>query len=333
MAGEYDPMIPVFIGGTGRSGTTIIKRALTARREFIGFKSELRIIVDPDGVLDLMDALDEHWSPYKGDVALKRFRALLRKVRTSSFGNRALRRALYAANISPPNYLALGLENDTRPGAVLDIFEPVLNELSYGTSPGSWIGSPGGLMPPEILETRRCPRSRSVHLLASAVRSLYGQLPGAADAIAFVEDTPFNILHSRELFELFPDMYLLNVYRDPRDIVASYMGKDWGGKDIRFTSQRIRAVLDRWAEVRDDLPGDRVFDISLEDLAADPSKTLSPFFKVMNIAPDGMENIISVEKANIGRWRKNLTAEQVCVVEEIFSPEGAGVARDTQGVD
>lgn len=311
-------MIPVFIGGTGRSGTTVVKRSLVSRSEFVGFRSEMRIIVDPDGVLDLINSLDKQWSPYKGDIALKRFRRLLRKARTTSIPKRFLRRACYAANFSPPSYLALDLEDDIPSGVISGIFEPVLNEFSVGTSKGIWAGTPGGLWSPRIDETSRWPRSKSVPLLSNALRKLFEQLPGAAGAKAFVEDTPFNILHGHELFELFPDMYLLNIYRDPRDIVASYIGKAWGGEDIKLTGLRIRAILDRWAEVRENLPRDRVFEISLNELAEDPSKALSPFMRAVDISPEGMDKLISVEKANIGRWRTDLTAAQIRGIEEIF---------------
>ena len=313
-------MIPVFIGGTGRSGTTIIKRALALRPDFVSFRLEIRIIVDPDGILDLIRALDEDWSPYKADLAIKRFRKLLRKTQSTSIWKRALRRAMFAVGISPPSYVALGLEEQLEAGALVRAFEPVLEKLSSGVSPGGWIGSPGGQIPPRIIETEWISRSESAPMFGTALQSLFAQLPGADKATAFVEDTPFNLLHARELFDLFPDMYLINVYRDPRDIAASYMGKVWGGKEIRLTSQRIRAILNRWKKLRDDLPADRVFDIALEDLAQDSEKTLQPFYQALSIEPGETRSMISVEKANIGRWRRNLTAEQICVVEEIFGP-------------
>jgi len=314
-------MIPLFIGGTGRSGTTILRKGLARHPDFVGFRSELRIIVDPDGVLDLVASLDEKWSPYKGDIALQRFRTLLARTKKTNIAKRVLRRALYKARISPPEYLALSLEDDLRPGALLETLDPVLNRLSCGVSKGGWIGSPAGRMPPEIIETRRVPKEVSAPLLASAVHSLFEQLPGASEATAFVEDTPFNILHAHELFQLFPDMLLVHIHRDPRDIVASYLGKDWGGKDVGMTARRIRAVLDRWAEIRMILPGDRVFEIALEDLAAAPKETLSPLIKTLQL--EEIDDFpISVEGANIGRWRRSMSTGDVRILDEVF-PEYA----------
>lgn len=311
-------MIPVFIGGTGRSGTTIIKRALTSRSEFVGFRLEMRIIVDPDGVLDLIEALDDGWSPYKGDLAVKRFRKLIANTGSVNLFKRAVRRGMFGVNISPPSYIALGLEEDLPVNALSRAFEPVLEELLTGTSRGGWIGSPGGQVPPKIEETDWIPRARSSLLLSDALRGIFGQLKGAGDAKAFVEDTPFNILHARELFELFPDMYLVNVYRDPKDTAASYMGRVWGGDDIELTCKRIAAILSRWEQIRQDLPKDRVFNIPLEELAKDPRGTLTSFFDALEIEPGNLSNVISVKKANIGRWRTTLTDDQIEVVQRYF---------------
>ena len=50
---------PIFIGGTGRSGTTILKKVLQQHSNIVTIPNELRIIIDPDGILDLFNALTE----------------------------------------------------------------------------------------------------------------------------------------------------------------------------------------------------------------------------------------------------------------------------------
>ena len=46
------PLSPIFIGGTGRSGTTILKRVLLQHSAIVGFSGELRLLIDPGGALD-----------------------------------------------------------------------------------------------------------------------------------------------------------------------------------------------------------------------------------------------------------------------------------------
>ena len=70
---------PIFIGGTGRSGTTILKKVLQQHSNIVTIPNELRIIIDPDGILDLFSALTERWSVNRADVAIHRFDSLISK--------------------------------------------------------------------------------------------------------------------------------------------------------------------------------------------------------------------------------------------------------------
>ena len=69
-------LIPVFIGGTGRTGTTILRQVLGTHHQIVAVATELRIIADPDGLLDLFLSLTERWSPYTADAAIHRFLTL-----------------------------------------------------------------------------------------------------------------------------------------------------------------------------------------------------------------------------------------------------------------
>ncbi|GAG26602.1 unnamed protein product, partial [marine sediment metagenome] len=54
-------MVQTLIGGTGRSGTSILKQVLASHPKVIALPTELRIIVDPGGALDLKRALTDRW--------------------------------------------------------------------------------------------------------------------------------------------------------------------------------------------------------------------------------------------------------------------------------
>ena len=48
---------PIFIGGTGRSGTTILSKLLNQVDSVYTIPQEIRFITDPDGILSLKHAL------------------------------------------------------------------------------------------------------------------------------------------------------------------------------------------------------------------------------------------------------------------------------------
>jgi len=70
----------VMVSGFGGSGSTAVIDLL---REFDTFKdigSEFRLLVDPDGILNLEDNLINNWTPFQSDIAIKRFKELINKL-------------------------------------------------------------------------------------------------------------------------------------------------------------------------------------------------------------------------------------------------------------
>ncbi|MEP5072315.1 MAG: sulfotransferase, partial [Crocinitomicaceae bacterium] len=63
----------VFIGGTGRSGTTVLAKILSSHPNMMAFDFETRFLVDPDGLLSLFHTWNNNWSPYTASKALVRF--------------------------------------------------------------------------------------------------------------------------------------------------------------------------------------------------------------------------------------------------------------------
>jgi len=66
------------IGGSGRSGTTILSRVF-AKHPLISDVPELRFLIDPDGIIDFYTTF-QAWSPYHFDLKLKRLKNLLQSV-------------------------------------------------------------------------------------------------------------------------------------------------------------------------------------------------------------------------------------------------------------
>ena len=68
---------PIFVAGTGRSGTTQLARVLGEHPLIHTIPIETRFIVDPGGFRDLADALTSRYDPYVGDDALRRLSDIL----------------------------------------------------------------------------------------------------------------------------------------------------------------------------------------------------------------------------------------------------------------
>src|SRR5438067_9393936 len=68
---------PIFVAGTGRSGTSQLANILGEHPQIHRIPIETRFIVDPGGLRDLADALTIRYDPYVGDDALRRLSDIL----------------------------------------------------------------------------------------------------------------------------------------------------------------------------------------------------------------------------------------------------------------
>jgi omega-hydroxy-beta-dihydromenaquinone-9 sulfotransferase len=81
---------PLFVGGTGKCGTTQLTRVLGEHPQVHALKWESRFLVDPGGFEDLARALTVAYTPYHADDALGRLAWLL-NVRLTGHSDDAFR--------------------------------------------------------------------------------------------------------------------------------------------------------------------------------------------------------------------------------------------------
>jgi len=299
-------MIPVFIGGTGRSGTTILKKILAQHSKIRTLPQELRLIVDPGGALDLAAAMSDRWSPFGADHAIHEFESLVRECTGGSTGARVLRKLLTTAGVSPPRYRHLSPEALGGRAHIQECLNRLTAGLIRGRSAGRWIGSPPWRTPGVIFEAGPLSQAAIALRIGEFFEQLYA-LPGRPEVTHWLDDTPYSILHAADLLRLFPSMRLLHIYRDPRDVVASYRTKSWGGDDIELIAHRISAVLAKWQGVKEELPGVAFKEIALEELVRTPRQTLERICSYLALAYEEPLERIRLDAANSGRWRKDLT--------------------------
>ena len=68
----------LLIGGTGRSGTTILYKIFSQHPD-IASVPESRFLIDPEGLIDFYFSVTKLWSPYLYDIKLKRLKHVLDK--------------------------------------------------------------------------------------------------------------------------------------------------------------------------------------------------------------------------------------------------------------
>jgi hypothetical protein len=316
-------MKPIFIGGTGRSGTTVLKRVLSCHSQVVSLPFELRIVVDPGGILDLVAALTEFWSPFNADIAIHRFKRLMLASARTSLAHRIEHHLLNRLGISSRRYSQLGLAQIFGHDFYFASLNKLIEELCYGISRGSWTGSYPYQLNPIIYETRPHHTEEISPIVIRFFDGLFQELAKREhkhEASWWVDDTPYSFLHADKLVDIFPSMRLLHIYRDPRDVLASYLTKTWGGKDVRTTAQRLSAIMYRWFHIRSNLPTNIYHEVKLETLAENPDIELRTICQFLGVDFQPGLLRIQLSQTNAERWKTDLTSEQLTEIGQYLNP-------------
>jgi hypothetical protein len=309
-------MIPIFIGGTGRSGTTILKRVLAQHPKIASIPVELRVIIDPRGILDLKLAITECWSPYNADFAIQSFREIMLECESTSILKKIEIRVLSELSIAPARYASVGLGQLFGRVYYRERLNRLIGDLSYHVSQGSWDGTPTYQIPARIYETEPMNSGEVSSLIREFFCDLFRQRK--IDSTHWIDDTPYNLLHVRDLLEIFPNLRFIHIFRDLRDVLASHRYFRWGGDEPSTIARRIASIMKRWFHIRELLPESSYKEIGLEALSLSPIDNIADLCAFIGVDFD--ENLKSslkrIDPASVhaGRWKSELSSKQLDAV-------------------
>ena len=279
------PPDPVFVGGTGRSGTTIAAQLVGKHSQYAYIPAEVSFHAQPDGLPGLLD----------GEVELEDFLEMMRGrwFEPSRLPGRRSKRGI--AQIVDRDVLEQSLQ-------------------AFG----------------EAFESDRLAACRTL------IRSLLDPVAGAAGKPSWVEMTPRNATAAPVLHQLFPQMKLIHMTRDGRDVAAGKLGQDgfaglaereglvtldeaiiWW---IEWWVERLQKIENRCRE----LPPGSVLTLRIEDLAAwDRNRSFARLLSFLSLDAERrmwrfFDRQVTREGALIDLWRQELTGEQVERVEQAY---------------
>lgn len=314
-------MKQVFVGGTGRSGTTVVFHVLGSHPHITAGPDELRIHADPGGLLDVLDALSTDWSPKTADIALHRFYHLLMITAQTKLTDKLKRRIAIKLGFSPPSYVRVRNATEFGEAYYFARVEKLMKELSYATSDGFWFGTIPYLYKSFMYETHYRERAEVAAILAEFLNDLYKNIAKDHDT-HWVESSPDCILFAHKLLELFPEAKFIHMIRDPRDIISSYYKQDWGGGDYSIIAKRIVDIYARWNTIRQQIPDTSYLELKLEAITANPVdefEKIASFLQLDN--PQKFDlSIIRPESANRDRWKNDIPSDELTNILEILQP-------------
>jgi hypothetical protein len=248
----------IFIGGTGRSGTSILLHALSFQPNLITIPIETKFIVQVDGLHSLVSYLTEQYSPSHGAVAVARFKQLMYEVITHTGDNP------YADFVDEPYGRMEFLPQEIFP----NYFES-LDRFFAELSP------------------RHHRRRTIIEKSRELIDELFGTKATASGAHGWIEKTPSNIVRIEFLYELFPDAIFINCIRDPRGVLHSFQRLKWILGSAEEGAEYLAAYYDFLTTRREfGLSRPRqYYELKLEHLVADPTNALADLLGFLKIAP------------------------------------------------
>lgn len=295
-----------FIGGTGRCGTTIIRRILGQHPLVATLPFEYRFIIDPEGVVDFYRSYISSWSPYMADRRLKKLEKLLQDVSRTNLFHKVTCRALRIIDksgrmISRKHYGGVNLREFV-PNMEVYIAD-LMDELCDFSYRGTWVGAESYRLKPEIYFSSPKSREHLAEIFGKFLRKVIHDIMKSQNKEFYVEDNTWNILFAPELLDFIPEAKILHAYRDPRDTTASYSKQRWMPPDRIKSAKIYKSIMDRWFSIRLTLPAKNYFEFKLEDLVENPRETLSKICDFIKLPWDESLLDIDLSKSHSGRWK------------------------------
>jgi hypothetical protein len=128
----------------------------------------------------------------------------------------------------------------------------------------------------------------------------------------WAETTPMNISYSHRLTKLFPEAKFIVIRRDPRDVIASLLAKDWGPNTSIEGIAWIEARLRSDNHALRALEPSKVLTIHLEDLVSNaPEETYLKLLDFLGLQDEPAlrkfhSTKMTPENASSGRWENEI---------------------------
>lgn len=303
----------VFIGGTGRSGTTILKRSLSGYPHIFIPNAELRLNTDPGGLLDLYNNLTSDWDPFRADAALRKFIDLMVRAKGTNF-DKIIKHIGYKFGVSLNNYSHL--HRSWYSVCRSELEKLFIDKLNVRVSNSLWIGSErfsrGKFYEISHINNEQFSSFASEYLTKIICKSSNYEF--------LVDDSPSSILHALKLREIYPDCVFIHVYRQPVKVAESYRRQPWGGDDLSVIISRLSSVYSKLDTIETLLENDPFFiSVSLERLIAEPSYRIAFSNRLREVLSLDADFDLATLTPQFDFTAKNLKKNEIKFIESEFA--------------
>jgi len=289
----------LFISGSGRSGTNITKAILGNHSAVATLPFEYRFTIDPNGIIDFYNTYPSCWSPFMASKKIKTFLGFLESLAERNSEKYAQSQEIlktYDKGLERTPFPYSGWElNTVFPDYQkhIQILESELVEHHH-----MFFSKPltkEALTPPLSNFLQNC--------ISGHLRMTNKQV--------FVEDNTWSILFADDLQVLVPASKMLNIVRDPRDVIASMLTQRWTPNSLKEVTTYYTALMMKWFDVKTNLSKSFYEEIRLEDLVEHKASTINQICEFTGIEFEESMMEVDLSKANMGRYRDAFNTKEI----------------------
>ncbi|MDA7836528.1 sulfotransferase [Salibacteraceae bacterium] len=306
----------IFITGSGRSGTNILKKIFSQHPDMASLPFEYRFTIDPDGVLDFYNSYPASWSPYGADHKIKRLETFLLSLADQSDEKRKKVEASKSTDkllLSGPAYAGWELDKHI-PGYSIYV-KGLIHDLTSFKHPGIWPGTKEGIENNEMYFSAPQSKEALKPIIRSFLKKCFDAICQDQKKPILQEDNTHNLLYAGDLLSMFPEGKMIHIIRDPRDVISSLKSQRWAPNNINDLVAWYSAVMSQWQTQKSQLDSTQFKEIRFENLIDKPEKTVHEICGFLGIEYHSRLLEIDLSKHNIGRYKNDLTAPEISAIE------------------
>jgi hypothetical protein len=284
---------PVFVGGTGRSGTTVMGDLLGSHKDIrTSVPIEIKFLANKSGLLHLVFGRDK--SDQKENVSLLNVTGRIRKRRRAKQALVKIEAEFLDRmwndwwDIDAPPPHGRGLHSGISKQPLEELLDRLIKDLRINRV---WAG-------------RRF------------MRDFISSQEDHGNQKYWVETTPLNVAQARRIKKLFPNALFINMVRDPRDVIASLLTKNWGPTTPLEGLEWIEKRLIDGHNALHQIPSKQKITIALEDLAIhNREETYQSILTFLGLPDDSamrhfFESELTPQAATSGRWKTEIATPE-----------------------
>ncbi|MPY01343.1 sulfotransferase [Salinivibrio sp. VYel4] len=306
----------IYIGGTGRCGTNVLKDILIGFEKSCGLPFESRFTVDPGGVYDSYQKLCFSWTPFNSGQVIRDLESLLDRTSKKTYLDEifiALEKNFSKNKFNFRKYKEWELEHYF---------------WNYGVECKRLIDSLSGITYQGVWPGRTFIRNRTNRVNVMNSDELKSSFSAFLDSLIscykrdneyYIDDNTFNICYASTIRQLQPNSKIIHMYRDPRDVVSSYLTQRWTPNSVESACDFYSSIMSHWYETKDSLGNDSVHECSLEELCEDRHSFMLKLHEYIGADYCAKRREVverfNLSKSNVGRWKTDLSPANQEVVQ------------------